>query len=122
MADFHRFSAGAMAHSSGGANAVDTYRKDAWVEVYVVRPQPRRWVYAKINKVDGAQVQCTYLIEEKLYQYWFHVDSGEIAPLRHNQSNASAAASANANANAAALPTPSAPSSSSSSSSSAAMG
>ncbi len=79
LTDFHRFSAGVMTPEQA-----EIYRKDAWIEVYAVRPPPRRWLYGKINKIDGGQLQVTYLVDQKLYQYWFHAASSEISPLRHN--------------------------------------
>jgi len=54
------------------------------VEVYVTTPVPRRWVKARVDKVEKNQIRVEYKIHDSkleprnIYQYWFHGGSGEV--------------------------------------------
>jgi len=64
------------------------YKFGDTVRVYVLKPTPRRWVKGVVDKVRHQQVRVSYEAGEsgsKPYQYWFHIDHGEVQPLHDSE-------------------------------------
>jgi len=51
------------------------------VAIFYHKPLPRAWKEAEIRRVDRRQVQVQYTVQNKTYQYWFHLDGDDIVPL-----------------------------------------
>lgn len=70
FAPFHLYSAG---------SEVTAYEKGDKVFVYPPALVPRTWVEGEVRRKDGPQMQIQFEVKGRKHQYWFHVDSDEIA-------------------------------------------
>uniref|UniRef100_A0A7S3ZB30 MATH domain-containing protein n=1 Tax=Lotharella globosa TaxID=91324 RepID=A0A7S3ZB30_9EUKA len=61
------------------------YTENDKVRVYILKPAPRRWVAGTVDKVRHQQVRVRYTVDEKPYQYWFHVEHGEVQKLENSE-------------------------------------
>eukprot|EP00467_Chlorarachnion_reptans_P021578 CAMPEP_0114499760 /NCGR_PEP_ID=MMETSP0109-20121206/7595_1 /TAXON_ID=29199 /ORGANISM="Chlorarachnion reptans, Strain CCCM449" /LENGTH=1303 /DNA_ID=CAMNT_0001677361 /DNA_START=136 /DNA_END=4047 /DNA_ORIENTATION=+ len=68
-------------HAANNIRSRPPYVEKDNVRVYILKPLPRRWIKGIVDKVRHQQVQVRYEVDNKKYEYWFHMDHGEVQKL-----------------------------------------